>query len=236
MSGLFVLLSIPLLIFILAYNYWQNSATINATLNDVVAKTKRASIDDAQSLINPVAATLELLASVAAEDPETFKKEESRGLLYKALTSAPQIDAVYVSLEDGYHRVVTRIDDDRRRSDPKIPATANWHSSYIDSFSGSPRRVRHRTFFDVWPHVVGNYDVDTILDVRTLTGYQAAKEVHALTVEEPSINPDTGYPIISVRFPIIRGAHSSAVPRPTSRLTCYRGFLPVNAPAPAVRR
>ena len=69
MSGLFVLLSIPVLIFILAYNYWQNSATINATLNDVVAKTKRASIDDAQSLINPVAATLELLGSVAAEDP-----------------------------------------------------------------------------------------------------------------------------------------------------------------------
>ena len=106
------------------------------------AKTKQASIDDAQSLINPVAATLELLASVAAEAPETFKKEESREWLYKALTSAPQIDAVYVSLEDGYHRVVTRMDDDRRRSDSKIPATANWHSSYIDSFSGSARRVR----------------------------------------------------------------------------------------------
>ena len=37
MSGLFVLLSIPVLIFILAYNYRQNAAAINATLNDVVA-------------------------------------------------------------------------------------------------------------------------------------------------------------------------------------------------------
>jgi hypothetical protein len=35
MSGLFVLLSIPVLIFILAYNYRQNAAAINATLNDV---------------------------------------------------------------------------------------------------------------------------------------------------------------------------------------------------------
>ena len=34
MSGLFVLLSIPVLIFILAYNYRQNAAAINATLND----------------------------------------------------------------------------------------------------------------------------------------------------------------------------------------------------------
>ena len=204
MSGLFVLLSIPVLLFILAYNYWQNSATINATLNDVVAKTKRASIDDAQSLINPVAATLELLASVAAEAPETFKKEESREWLYKALTSGPQIDAVYVSLEDGYHRVVTRIDDDRRRSDPKIPATANWHSSYIDSFSGSPRRVRHRTFYDTWPHVVGSYDVGTIEDIRALAGYQAAKDARALIVEGPRPNPDTGFPVIILRVPIIK--------------------------------
>ncbi len=204
MSGLFVLLSIPTLIFILLYNYEQNAAAINATLNDVVAKTKQASIEDAENLINPVAATLTLLATVAAENPEGFKKEESRNLLYQALTSARQIDAIYVSFEDGYHRVVTRIDDDRRRSDPQIPPSANWHSSYIDSFSGSPRRVRHRTFFDTWPHLVGNYDVEQIMDIRTLRGYQAAKDTRSLIVEEPSLNPDTGYPVIFVRFPIVR--------------------------------
>ena len=183
MSGLFVLLSIPMLIFILFYNYRQNAAAINATLNEVVAKTKLASIEDAENLINPVAATLSLLAAVAAEDPDAFRKEESRNLLYQALTSARQIDAAYVSFEDGYHRVVTRIDDDRRRSDPKIPPSANWHSSYIDSFSGSPRRVRYRTFFDTWPHVVGSYDVEQIMDIRTLRGYQAAKDARALIVE-----------------------------------------------------
>ena len=192
------------MVFILAYNYWQNSATINATLNDVVAKTKRASIDNAQNLINPVAATLELLASVAAEAPETFKKEESREWLYKALTSGPQIDAVYVSLEERLSSGCDRIDDDRRRSDPEIPATANWHSSYIDSFSGSPRRVRHRTFYDTWPHVVGSYDVGTIEDIRALAGYQAAKAARALIVEGPRPNPDTGFPVIILRVPIIK--------------------------------
>ena len=44
MSGLFVLLSIPVLIFTLAYNYRQNAAAINVTLNDVVVNTKQASI------------------------------------------------------------------------------------------------------------------------------------------------------------------------------------------------
>ena len=85
MSGLFVLLSIPVLIFILVYNYRQNAAAINATLNDVVAKTKQASIEHAENLINPVAATLSLLAAVAAEDPSAFRKDGSRELLYQSL-------------------------------------------------------------------------------------------------------------------------------------------------------
>jgi class 3 adenylate cyclase/ABC-type nitrate/sulfonate/bicarbonate transport system substrate-binding protein len=204
MSGLFVLLSIPVLIFILLYNYHQNSATIKATLQDKVARTKQSSLDEAENLINPVAATLTLLAAVAADNPETFRNEESRELLYEALTSATQIDAAYVSFEDGYHRVVTRIDDDRRRSDPAIPPSANWHSSYIGSFGSQLRRVRHRTFFDIWPHVVGNADVETIQDVRTLQGYQAAKEARALIIEPPAVNPDTGSPVIFVRYPIIQ--------------------------------
>ncbi len=170
-----------------------------------MAKTKRASIEETENLINPVAATLAVLAAVAADDPAASRKEESRELLYQAVSSATQIDAVSLSFEDGYHRDVTRIDDDRRRSDPKIPASANWHSSYVDAFAGQPRRVRRRTFFDAWPHAVGNYDVGAIDDFRTLQGYQAAKAARTLIVEPPSVDPDTGSPIIALRFPIIKG-------------------------------
>jgi adenylate cyclase len=204
MSALFVCLSIPILIFILLYNYHKNSSAIVSILQDEVAKTEQASIDNAENLIQPVASTLRLLAGMAAADPAFFRTEGSRELLYRALTSAPQIDAAYVSFEDGYHRVVTRMDDDRRRSDPKIPSTANWHSSYIDDFSAGKNRARHRIFFDTWPHVVGQYDVETTTDITTLPGYKAAKKSGSLVVEEPSINPDTGYPIISLRFPIVR--------------------------------
>jgi adenylate cyclase len=65
-------------------------------------------------------------------------------------------------------------------------------------------RRRHRTFFDTWPNEVGRYDTETKLDIRTLPGYQEAKKTRELAVTEPAINPDTGYPIISVRFPIVR--------------------------------
>jgi class 3 adenylate cyclase/ABC-type nitrate/sulfonate/bicarbonate transport system substrate-binding protein len=204
MSLLFIGLSIPVLIFILIYNYNKNSAGMVSILNDAVAQTSQAGVERTQDLIENTESPLRFLAELASADPGYFRTEQSRDLLYRALTSAAHIDAAYVSFEDGYHRVVTRIDEDRRRADPRIPATANWHSSYIDAITYALLRVRHRKFFDVWPHEVGKYDVGTDTDIRTLPGYQAAKTTRTLAVTEPSINPDTGFPIISLRIPIFR--------------------------------
>ena len=205
MSLLFIGLSIPVLIFILIYNYNKNSAGIVSILNESVAQISQAGVERTQDLIENTESPLRFLAELAAADPGYFRTEQSRDLLYRALTSAAHIDAAYVSFEDGYHRVVTRIDEDRRRADPRIPATANWHSSYIDAITYALSRVRHRTFFDIWPNEVGKYDVGTDTDIRTLPGYQSAKTTHTLAVTEPSINPDTGFPIISLRIPIFRG-------------------------------
>jgi class 3 adenylate cyclase/ABC-type nitrate/sulfonate/bicarbonate transport system substrate-binding protein len=205
MSLLFIGLSIPVLIFILIYNYNKNSAGMVSILNDAVAQTSHAGVERTETLIENTEGPLRLLAEVAAADPGYFRTEQSRNLLYRALISATYIDAVYVSFDDGYHRVVTRIDEDRRRSDPDIPATANWHSSYIDAIGYALRRTRHRTFFDIWPHEVGNYSVVTETDIRILPGYQSAKTTGTLAVTEPSINPDTGFPILSLRVPIFHG-------------------------------
>ena len=205
MSLLFIGLSIPILIFILIYNYSKNSAAIISTLNNAVIQTSRAGIERTQVLIESTESPLRFLADVAAADPGYFRTEQSNDLLYRALTSAAHIDAVYVSFEDGYHRVVTRIDEDRRHADPRIPAAANWHASYIDAITFAFSRVRHRKFFDIWPHQVGEYNVATDVDIRFLPGYQAAKITRTLAVTEPAINPDTGFPILFLRVPIFHG-------------------------------
>ena len=204
MSGLFIALSIPVLIFILIYNYYSNSNTMVAMLQEDVAKARKVSTENTNNVVLRVAGALRLLADIAAADPAFFRTEPSRDILYRVVTSAPEIDAAYVSFEDGHHRVVTRIDDDRRRSDPEIPQSANWHSSFIDDFSAGEQRSRHRTFFDAWGHGIGGYDTPSTLDSRSLAGYAMAKEGRSMVVTEPRINPDTGYPILSVRVPIVR--------------------------------
>jgi adenylate cyclase len=203
MAGFFVGLSIPVLIFILLYNYHRNSETIIAILHEDVAKTSRASVENVEAMIGGVAATLRLLVEVTAANPGFFRTEKSNDVLFRALTTADEIDAAFVSFEDGYHRAVTRIDDDRRRSDQRIPRNAAWHSNFIDDFSLGENRSRHRTFFDTWGHVVGEYAVPTTTDYRTTSGYPEAKQSRTLAVAEPQVNVDTGYPIINLRVPIL---------------------------------
>ncbi len=198
----FICLTVPVLIFILLFSYRRNAAGIISILDEQVANTRQASVETANSLIKPVASTLRLLAEMAASEPTLFKTEQSRELLYRALTSSPQADAVYVSFDDGYERVVTRIDQDRRRSDPRIPPNAVWHSSYIDAFSAGADRRRHRTFFDTWPHVVGGYSVETTIDVAALLPCKTARETGSLAIDGPSINPDTGSPVLALAVPI----------------------------------
>jgi class 3 adenylate cyclase/ABC-type nitrate/sulfonate/bicarbonate transport system substrate-binding protein len=225
MAGLFICLTIPILFFILIYNYQHNSEAIIATLRDDVEKARQAAIENIETMIQNVAGSLRMVAEMAGDDPGFFRTEKSRDVLYQALASAPEIDGIYVSFEDGYHRVVTRIDDDRRRSDPEIPPAANWHSSFIDDFSTGANRQRHRTFFDTWENVVAEYSVPTTIDMRTLPGYPAAKESRALVVTEPSINPDTGAPVLSVRVPISRNGEFIGVASANITLDVMSRFL-----------
>ncbi len=184
-SMLFMILTLPALVLIMTYSYYANSRSLISLGNTQIERAKDDSIYVATNLLEPVAGTLRIVAEVAASNPGYFRTEQSRNLLFQALTSADQIDAIYTSFEDGYHRVVTRMDANRRRSDRRIPEAVNWHSSYIDAFSGV------------------QYDDATDVDIRKLPHYTAAKRTRTFLIADPSVNPDTRFPVISVGYPII---------------------------------
>ena len=72
MSLLFIGLSIPILIFILIYNYNKNSAGMVSILNDAVAQTSRAGVERTANLIDSTETPLRLLAEVAADGSRLF--------------------------------------------------------------------------------------------------------------------------------------------------------------------
>jgi adenylate cyclase len=205
-ATLFALLILPALAAIIVFSYRANERTLREMSQGFMDRARDAALVSIQTLLDPVVSSLRVIAAVEASEPGYFRQDRSSDVLYRALLSADHMDAVYTSFDDGYHRVVTRIDDDRRRSDPKIPRTANWHMSWIDAYdpAASASRIRHRTFYATWPIPIEKYDVVWNFDVRTMPQYREARSRHAVAVSDPQINPDTGAPIIAVGYPIER--------------------------------
>ena len=123
-SAIFAILVVPTLGAVIAFSYYSNLNSLQATSEKFIERASGDTEAMTSALLNPVAAVLQLLAATAGSNPAGFRAEESRNVLFAALTSSIQIDAIYTSFEDGYHRVVTRIDEDRRRSDAQIPPNA----------------------------------------------------------------------------------------------------------------
>jgi class 3 adenylate cyclase len=202
-SAIFALLILPALGLVIAFSYHENVRNLTGLSQRFIDRARDDAVEMSANLLEPVGATLRLLAAAEEATPGLFRADESANVLYLALISAPQIDAVYATFQDGYHRVVTRMDDDRRRSDPRIPSNANWHSSFIDSFTAGGDRMRHRSFYETWPTRLGGYSAVTSLDVRKAAPqYQLAQQSMALAVSDPFINPDTGSPVIALGYPI----------------------------------
>jgi adenylate cyclase len=201
----FALLILPALAVVIGFSFHENVRNLTALSNRFIDRASQDADEMSANLLQPVAEALRLMAGAEETTPGFFRSEESSDFLYDALISAPQIDAVYTTFENGFHRVVTRVDDDRRRSDPRIPANAKWHMSFIDDFSAGADRKRHRTFYETWPTPVGGYSIDAANnDLRTtLPHYQLVRQRLALAVTDPFINPDTGHPVIALGYPIL---------------------------------
>ena len=129
---------------------------------------------------------------------------------------------------------MTRVDDDRRRSDARIPANAKWHTSFIDDFSAGADRKRYRTFSETWPLPVGADLIDaTNFDVRTAAPqYQLVRQRLALVVTDPFINPDTGYPVIGLAIDTGAEEFCRLCFRPITFGGLFRAACPAQSPVP----
>jgi adenylate cyclase len=201
----FALLILPALVIVIGFSFLENVSNLTALSNRFIDRASQDAREMSGNLLEPVAEAVRLMAGAEETTPGFFRSDESSNFLYDALISVPQIDAVYASFENGFHRVVTRVDDDRRRSDARIPANAKWHMSFIDDFSAGADRKRHRTFYETWPTPLGGYSTSAANNDlrRTVPQYQLVRQSLALVVTDPFINPDTGHPVIGLGYPIL---------------------------------
>src|SRR5262245_5003600 len=233
-STIFALLILPALAAVIAFSYRENARNLEDVSQTLMDRTRDEAVGSISALLDPVVSTLRMVAAFEAVEPGFFRQDRSGDVLYQALQTVDYMDAIYTSFEDGYHRVVTRIDDDRRRSDRRIPATANWHMSWIAAYSAptSIPRARHRTFYETWPTVIAKYDAEQTFDVRTMQQYREAQSRHAVALSTPLINPDTGSPVVAIGYPIEVGGVVVGVVTGHITLGVLSGFLDSHRASP----
>ena len=100
-SAVFAALILPALGAVIAFSYYENTRNLTNISQRLTDRARDDAIEMASNFLEPVAATIRLLAEVAAARPAFFRAEESRNTLYQALVSAPQIDADYTSFDGG---------------------------------------------------------------------------------------------------------------------------------------
>ena len=148
---------------------------------------------------------MRVVSEVAANSQKMVRLEGFNFILKSALSSNKHLDAIYVSLEDGYHRVVTRVDAYRRNSDKGMPAKAEWTSSVIEPFAvAGIYRKRKIKYYAQWPLVISRGEQETNkLDIRALDHYVTAKEKQKLYIGPIVVNSHTGNKVISIGVPIM---------------------------------
>src|SRR6185369_12733490 len=91
-SGVFALLILPALGAVIAFSYYENARNLTSVSKRFIDRARDDALDLVSEFLDPVGATLRIVSAVASTSPERFRAEESRNILYEALTSAPQID------------------------------------------------------------------------------------------------------------------------------------------------
>ncbi len=233
-AALFALLVLPALGAIIAFSYYANQRTLREMSQGFMDRARDDAVASISSLIDPVVSALRIVAAVETRQPGYFRDDGSGDVLYQALIAAPQIDAAYTGFEDGYHRAVTRIDADRRRSDPRIPASANWHMNWIAPYDrlASPARFRHRTFYESWPTVIEAYDAPISQDYRAVPPYVETRDHRAVSVSSPFVNPDTGGTLVAVGYPIERDGLFVGAAQATITLATLSKYLGAHEASP----
>lgn len=100
-SAVFALLILLALGAVIAFSYYENARNLTGVAQRAIDRARDDASATVVNFFEPVAGTIRLVAEVATMNPDFFRTEDSRNILYEALISAPQIDAVHTSFEDG---------------------------------------------------------------------------------------------------------------------------------------
>jgi adenylate cyclase len=183
---LFVLLTVPVFVTIVAVSYVANDRIARSHAGELVERFLRDGVQDMQRMFDPIKSLIRAAATIGQEQPDFYKDDRSHRYLFSILTHSNTIISAYVGLSDGSFRQARQIDPTVKVQEHLPPAGTKFAYRTVRVHEASLPVDRY-TFLDERQNALGVSAQATTYDPRVRGWYTSTAQAGSLFVTEPDI-------------------------------------------------
>ena len=173
MLTLFVILTVPVFLTIVAVNYVSNQEAAHIHAEKLLYRFNREAIDNIEHLFRPIKSLIRSAAALGGELPGFYEDNRSIRYLHSILQHSNIIISAYVGLEDGSFRQARRIDPAVAVHGKLPPAGTRYADRWIEREPGEMPTDRY-IFRDANLSESGRSEKGTSYDPRARLWYETA--------------------------------------------------------------
>jgi diguanylate cyclase (GGDEF)-like protein len=228
LASMFLMLAVPFLIIVVMVwtNYTTSDQIARAAADDLIERTRHATVNSTQGLIDPITSLVRTAANLGGAEPDYFRAEQSASYLEAMLAHSTSIDSVYVAYADGSFRAISRVHAYTRINGQPAPAAAARYQRWIDRDGPQPAHPLNKVKFvgDVG-QLMGQITDSTDYDPTQRPWYQQAALKAKLTMTGPYVYSSAKVAGITVAMPFYVGGKLAGVVGADITLDYLANFL-----------
>lgn len=201
---LFVLLTVPAFLAIVAVTYISNEKIARANADQLVERFRTDAIQNIKQDFDPIKSLVRSAAAVGADQSDFYSDNRSLGYLFSIIQHSEKIVSMYVGLADGSFRQARQIEPNVEVQGKLPPAEARYAFRWI---AASPRGVAptdHYLFLDAQQKEVGKSDQVTAYDPRARMWYRMTQQAGGPIITDPDVFAALGLIGFTVAAPIFQ--------------------------------
>ncbi|WP_193171522.1 adenylate/guanylate cyclase domain-containing protein [Nisaea nitritireducens] len=183
---LFIILTLPVFLTIVAVNYVSNQEAAHVHAEELLYRFNNEAIDNIEQLFEPIKSLIRSAAALGGEQPEFYEANGSITYLHSILEHSDVIISAYVGLEDGSFRQARQIDPEVEVQGRLPPTGTRYADRWIARASGEVP-VDHYVFLDAGRSEIGRSEKGTSYDPRARLWYETALASGGMSVSDVDV-------------------------------------------------
>ncbi|MBN8751327.1 MAG: hypothetical protein J0I65_28050 [Variovorax sp.] len=221
---LFVLLTVPVFIAIVAANYLSNERTARDNAESLLKRFNVEAVENIQNVFDPIKSLIRSAAAIGSEQPDFFASKRSVNYLFSILQHSDRIVSAYVGLNDGAFRQARQIDPAVEVQGRLPPPGTRYAERWIDpSLRSAP--IDHYIFLDGDRRELGSSEQTTSYDPRARLWYRTAQQSGGLSVSDVDVFAALGLVGFTVAAPFYQDGKLQGVAAADITLDDLSGYL-----------